>query len=47
MEKGKRRAEDKGEGEGPSKRPRVGPSLERMEQRQMEVGDPQGGVLSH
>ena len=30
-------------GEGPSKRPRVGPSSEQMEQRRMEVGDPQVG----
>ena len=43
MEKGKQRVEDEGEGEGPSKRPRVGPSLEQMEWRQMEVGDPQVG----
>ena len=31
------------EGGGPGKRPRVGLSLERMEQRQMEVEDPQVG----
>ena len=42
-EKGKRRAEDKGEGAGPSKRPRVEPSSERMERRRMEVRDPQVG----
>ena len=42
-EKGKWRAEDKGEGAGLSKRPRVGPSLEQMERRQMEVKDPQVG----
>ena len=33
MEKGKRRAEDKGESEGPSKRPRVGLTSEQTEQR--------------
>ena len=43
MEKGKWRAEDKGEGVGPSKRPRVGLSLEQMEWRWMEVEDPQVG----
>ena len=43
MEKGKRRAEDKGEGVGPSKRPRVRPSLEQTEQRWTEVEDPQVG----
>ena len=43
LEKGKWRAEDEGEGVGPSKRPRVGPLSERMEWRQMEVGDPQVG----
>ena len=43
MEKGKRRVEDEGEGEGPSKRPRVGASSEQTEQRWMEVGDPQVG----
>ena len=39
-EKGKQRAEDEGEGAGPSKRPRVGPVSER---RWMEVEDPQVG----
>ena len=39
-EKGKRRAEDEGEGAGPSKRPRVGPT---SEWRWMEVEDPQVG----
>ena len=43
MEKGKQRAEDEGEGEGPSMRPRVRPMLEKTEQRQAEVGDPQVG----
>ena len=43
MEKGKQRAEDEGEGAGPSKRPRVGPLLEQMEWRSMEVEDPQAG----
>ena len=43
LEKGKWRAEDEGKGEGPSKRPRVGPSLEWMEQRRTEAGDPQVG----
>ena len=38
MEKGKQRVENEGEGEGLSKRPRVGPLLEWM-----EVGDPQVG----
>ena len=42
-EKGKRRAEDEGKGEGPSKRLRVRPLLEQMEQRWMEVRDPQVG----
>ena len=42
-EKGKQRAEDEGEGAGPSKRPRVGPTSEQSEQRQMEVKDPQVG----
>ena len=42
-EKGKQRVEDKGKGEGPSKRPRVGLSLEQMEQRWSEVRDPQVG----
>ena len=42
-EKGKRRVEDKGGGAGPSKRPRVKPSLEWMERRQAEVRDPQVG----
>ena len=42
-EKGKQRAEDEGEGAGPSKRPRVGPTSEQMEQRWMEVEDPQVG----
>ena len=32
-EKGKQRVEDKGEGAGPSKRPRVGPMSEWLEQR--------------
>ena len=39
-EKGKQRVEDEGEGVGPSKRPRVGLMLERMEQKRMEVEDP-------
>ena len=43
MEKGKWRVEDEGEGVGPSKRPRVGPSSEQTEQRWMEVEDPQVG----
>ena len=43
MEKGKRRAEDEGEGAGPSKRPRVGLLLEQTEPRWMEVKDPQAG----
>ena len=43
MEKGKQRAEDESEGAGPSKRPRVGLSLERMEWRWTEVEDPQVG----
>ena len=42
-EKGKQRAEDEGEGEGPSKRPRVRLLSEWMEWRQTEVGDPQVG----
>ena len=42
-EKGKRRAEDEGEGVGPSKKPRVRPMSERMERRRMEVEDPQVG----
>ena len=42
-EKRKWRAEDEGEGEGPSKRPRVRPSLEWTEWRRTEVGDPQVG----
>ena len=42
-EKGKWRAEDEGEGARPSKRPRVGPSLERTERRRTEVEDPQVG----
>ena len=42
-EKGKRRVEDEGEGAGPSKRPRVRPSLEWMEWRWTEVEDPQVG----
>ena len=32
--------EDKGKGVGPSKRPRVGPTLERTERRWTEVEDP-------
>ena len=43
MEKGNWRAEDKGEGQGASKRVRVGPASEQMEQRQAEVRDPQVG----
>ena len=43
MEKGKQRVEDEGEGEGPSKRPRVRLTSEWMDQRQTEVGDPQVG----
>ena len=43
LEKGKRRAEDEGEGAGPSKRLRVGPSLEQTEWRWTEVRDPQVG----
>ena len=43
MGKGKQRVEDEGKGAGPSKRPRVRPSLEQMEQRQTEVEDPQVG----
>ena len=43
MEKGKRRAEGKGEGVGPSKRPRVGLMSEWMEWRRTEVEDPQVG----
>ena len=43
MEKGNWRAEDKGEGEGASKRVRVRPASEQMEQRQAEVRDPQVG----
>ena len=44
MEKGKWRAEDEGEGEGASKRLRVGTvALEWMEQRWAEVEDPQVG----
>ena len=39
-EKGKWRAEDKGEGAGPSKTPRVGPT---SEWRRTEVEDPQVG----
>ena len=35
--------EDEGEGVGPSKRPRVGPSSEWMERRWTEVEDPQVG----
>ena len=42
-EKGKRRAEDEGKGAGPSKRPRVRPTLEQMERRRTEVEDPQVG----
>ena len=42
-ERGKWRAEDEGEGAGPSKRPRVRLMLEQMERRQMEVEDPQVG----
>ena len=41
MEKGKQRVED--EGKGPSKRPRVGLTLEWMERRWAGVGDPQVG----
>ena len=37
-EKGKWRAEDEGEGAGPSKRPRVRPTLERMEAEDPQVG---------
>ena len=43
MEKGKRRAEEEGESEGPSKRPRVGVTSEWTEQRLAEVRDPQVG----
>ena len=43
MEKRKQRVEDECMGEGPSKRPRVGPSSEWMERRQTEVGDLQVG----
>ena len=43
MEKGKRRVEDKGEGEVPSKRPRVRLMSERTEWRWMKVRDPQVG----
>ena len=43
MEKGKRRAEGKGQGAGPSKRPRVRLLLEWTEQRRTEVEDPQVG----
>ena len=43
MEKGKWRAEEEGEGEGPSKRPRVGVTSEWTEQRLAEVRDPQVG----
>ena len=35
--------EEEGEGVGPSKRPRVGPSSEQMKRRRMEVGDPHVG----
>ena len=42
-EKGKQRVEDEGEGEGPSKRPRVRSLSERTEWRRTEVGDPQVG----
>ena len=35
--------EDEGKGVGPSKRPRVGLMLERMERKRMEVEDPQVG----
>ena len=42
-EKGKQRAEDEGEGVGPSKRPRVRLLLEWMEWRKTEVEDPQVG----
>ena len=42
-EKGNWRAEDEGEGEGLSKRPRVRPVSEQMEWRWMEVKDPQVG----
>ena len=42
-EKGKRRAEDEGEGVGPSKRPRVRLTSEWMERRWTEVKDPQVG----
>ena len=38
MEKGKRRVEEEGKGAGPSKRPRVGPLLERTEVRDPQVG---------
>ena len=44
MEKGKRRVEDEGKGEGPSKRARVGMASEQMERRQVEIGDPQVGA---
>ena len=43
MEKGKQRAEDEGEGVGPSKRPRVGLMSERSERRWTEAEDPQVG----
>ena len=43
MEKRKQRAEDEGEGVGPSKRSRVIPTSEQMEQRGTEVEDPQVG----
>ena len=42
-EKGKWRAEDEGKGAGPNKRPKVGPTSERTEQRWTEVEDPQVG----
>ena len=42
-EKGKWRVEDEDEGVGPSKRPSVGPMLERTERRLTEVEDPQVG----
>ena len=43
MEKGKQRVEDEGEGAGPSKRLRVGPTSEWSEQRWTEAEDPQVG----
>ena len=42
-EKGKWRAEDEGEGVGPSKRPRVGLPSEWMERRWTEVKESQVG----